>query len=151
VRTGQHRCFGAVGMFVAMPSRTDVSSRGWGAGVVVDGGRDARQHLENFVAMRCRGEEPALEKAAPALGQTVPLVRLFHAFGDARQLETVAQSENCRCQVCRSGIDVDAGNEAAVDLDAVDGQFEEVSEAGITGSEVVDRHMGARAPQLVHV
>ena len=43
------------------------------------------------------------------------------------------------------------GDEATIDLHAVDRQFEQVREARVAGAEVVDRHVGAGTAQLLHV
>ena len=80
------------------------------------------------------GEEPTLEGLAAEFEEAVPLVRLLDSFGNAGNSEALTEAQD-RCGQIRGGwVDVDARHEAPVDLDAIEGKFKKVRQAGVAGA-----------------
>ena len=80
--------------------------------------------------MHRRAAEPA---------QDLRLLLGFHALDDARQLQVPAQVDDRLDDVAAGGQRLDILDEAAVDLDLVEGQAMDVAQAGVAGAEVVKR------------
>src|SRR3546814_4233110 len=82
-----------------------------------------------------------------AFAQDVVLAFLFHAFGDDGDAKRVGHGDDRggEGQVVRVAQDV--GDEAAVDLDAVDRHAAQVAQAGEAGAEVVQPHLDPGAAQ----
>ena len=92
--------------------------------------------------------EPALADVAAEPEEHVGDGLGFDAFGDGGEAEAVAEADD-------GGGDLSAltgvrhgADEAGVDLEFVEGQELEVAEAGVAGSEVVEREAGALLLQL---
>src|SRR3546814_7696052 len=85
----------------------------------------------------CSSDLVALREVAAAFAQDVVLAFLFHAFGDDGDAKRVGHGDDRggEGQVVRVAQDV--GDEAAVDLDAVDRHAAQVAQAGEAGAEVV--------------
>src|SRR3546814_20075531 len=84
----------------------------------------------------CSSDLVALREVAAAFAQDVVLAFLFHAFGDDGDAKRVGHGDDSGGEGQFVRVAQDVGDEAAVDLDAVDRHAAQVAQAGEAVSEV---------------
>src|ERR1700722_6395 len=86
-----------------------------------------------------RGVEKSLNNVASKFREQIQLPAGLDAFGDDSKLQALANANHGGNDRSRTGVVLDIPHEAAVDLQFADRQMRETAEAGITGSEIVQR------------
>ncbi|MCY1276714.1 hypothetical protein D9M70_253820 [compost metagenome] len=92
-------------------------------------------------------EEEALHLVARVFAEEVQLFLALHALGDHHQVQAVGHGDDGAGDLRVLFAVGQAVDEAAVDLQHVDGELLEVVERGIAGAEVIHRHRQAEALQ----
>ena len=87
--------------------------------------------------------EPALADVAAEPEEHVGDGLVFDAFGDGGEAEAVAETDDGGGDLSALARVRHGADEAGVDLEFVEGEELEVAEAGVAGSEVVEREAGA--------
>ena len=109
-------------------------------------GKRCRQHVIDVLGRVGASEQEPLPACAPQREQLVALHGGLHAFGDRREAERPGHVHDRADDGRVVRIRPEPGDEAAVDLDLVDGKALEVAHRGVAGAEVVD---GQTDPDLV--
>ena len=89
-------------------------------------------------------EEPALAEVAAEGDHDVCLFEGFNAFGDDVEAQAVAEVDDGGDDLVAVGPVGHGGDEAAIDLEQVEGEGLEVAEAGVSGAEVVEGEAAAK-------
>ena len=103
-----------------------------------------------FIKGQWAAEEIALERVASKFFKMIALCFGFHAFGNDREAQRVAEGNDG----LRNDLALDVGHhvadEGAIDLQLVNGQAAEVGQRGIAGSKIVDRELHALCLESFH-
>ena len=99
---------------------------------------DGEKHLGLVRGLR-PGKEEALAEAASEGPHPCALRFGFDALGDDAGAEHVREHADHVRDLGRGRIPIDAADEAAVDLDAVERKGAEIAQRGIAGTEIVER------------
>jgi hypothetical protein len=108
-------------------------------------GRRVHSFCENFgelLGWDWAAVEPALSDIAAKPEEHVGDGLVFDAFGDGSKHEAVAKAHDSRGDFSALPCVCHGTDEAGVNLEFVEGKELEVTEAGVAGSEVVEREAG---------
>lgn len=89
---------------------------------------------------RSRQQIALVEIAAERLDQ-FELFRGFHALGHGGNAEVAREVDDSAHDGCVARITGESGNERAVDLDRVDREVFQVGQAGVPGTEIIQRDL----------
>ncbi len=90
----------------------------------------------------------ALRDIAPQVDEPIELLLRLDALGDGHQAQAVGQSDDGAHDRVGVGAGPEAGDEAPIDLDAVDREALEVGQRRVPRPEVVDVQAQAQRPEL---
>ena len=133
-----------------VPAPTSLNQVGARRGCPGQAGRGLAQRvlgLDQLGGARA-AEQVALATVAADLAQARQLQRGLDALGDHRQAEGVAELDDGLDDRRVLGVDAQAVDERAVDLDRLDREPLQVGERRVAGAEVVDGEVQAEAAQL---
>ncbi len=98
-------------------------------------------HGRDGVFVEGATEVVALHGAASETAQDEDVFGRFDPFDDADEVQVAAEIDDRLDDVAAGLFRRQARHEAAIDLDLVDRQAVDVTEAGIAGAEVVERNL----------
>jgi len=107
------------------------------------------QQLFDFRGGQRTGEQVALDLIAVVVSEPGELRRRLHAFGDHLEFQGVRHTDDGEHDGGIIGIRGNSGDEDPVNLQFVQGKAAQISQAGIAGSEIIDRHSDAQVAQAL--